>query len=459
METLSVLRPGAVRASGISSVDERKFHVEHATIVAIATAPGRGAIGVIRVSGPRAKAVLQRLAPGLAPAPRVATLTTLRIDGAVVDQAVVLFFPGPKSFTGEDVVELQTHGAPRLLQLVVQAAVREPEVRLAEPGEFTRRALMNGRVDLTRAEAIVDLVEARSEAEVKSAAARLEGALARVLDELYQPLLALSAALEGALDFPDDAEEVESAAPVLDRCLEGARRLEASARAASQVRQGGLVVLYGPVNAGKSTLFNRLVGSARALVDDEPGTTRDALEATLEVGGQLVTLVDTAGFREGAGRVEALGIERTRQVLQEADVAVLLRPPGAGSEGLAAWRAEVPDERRLEVLGKADLIEADGMVPAVSGMNGNGVEGLLSLIRARLGTFDGEALVAGERHLAALSRVRESLERAREALAGSTAEVVAGEVSLALSALGDVMGLDVSQARLDALFARFCIGK
>ena len=433
--------------------------MEHATIVAIATAPGRGAIGVIRVSGPRAMAVLQRLAPGLSPAPRVATLSTLRVDGAVVDQALVLFFPGPRSFTGEDVVELHLHGAPRLLSLVVQAAAREPEVRLAEPGEFTRRALMNGRVDLTRAEAIVDLVEARSEAEVKSAAARLEGALARVLDELYQPLLQLSAELEGTLDFPDDAEDVASCAPVLDRCLAGARRLEASARAATQVRQGGLVVLYGPVNAGKSTLFNRLVGAARALVDDEPGTTRDALEATVEVGGQLVTLVDTAGFREGAGRLEALGMARTRQVLQEADVAVLLRPPDGETDALETWRAEVPDERRLEVMGKADLLGTAGSVPSVSGLNGAGVDGLLALISSRLGTFDGEALVAGARHLEALTRVREALERAQEALGGSTVEVVAGEVSLALSALGDVMGLDVSQARLDALFARFCIGK
>ena len=433
--------------------------MEHATIVAIATAPGRGAIGVIRVSGPRAKAVLQRLAPGCSPAPRVATLSTLRVDGAVVDQALVLFFPGPRSFTGEDVVELHTHGAPRLLNLVVQAALQEPEVRLAEPGEFTRRALMNGRVDLTRAEAIVDLVEARSEAEVKSAAARLDGALARVLDELYQPLLQLSAELEGTLDFPDDAEDVASCAPALERCLVQARRLEASARAATQVRQGGLVVLYGPVNAGKSTLFNRLVGAARALVDDEPGTTRDALEATVEVGGQLVTLVDTAGFREGAGRLEALGMARTRQVLQQADVAVLLRPPDAESDGLETWRAEVPDERRLEVMGKADLVETAAGVPSVSGLKGTGVEGLLALISARLGTFDGEALVAGARHLDALIKVREALERARDALVGSTVEVVAGEVSLALSALGDVMGLDVSQARLDALFARFCIGK
>jgi tRNA modification GTPase len=440
-------------------LDEREFYVEHATIAAIATAPGRGAIGVIRISGPKAKAVLQRLASGLSPAPRVATVATLRIEGAVVDQALVLFFPAPRSFTGEDVVELHTHGAPRLLQWVLRAVVQEPEVRLAGPGEFTRRALMNGRVDLTRAEAIVDLVEARSEAEVKSAAARLEGALSRVLDELYQPLLQLSAQLEGTLDFPDDADDVEGFAPVLDKCLLGAQRLEASARAATQVRQGGLVVLYGPVNAGKSTLFNRLVGSARALVDDEPGTTRDALEATVELGGQLVTLVDTAGFRAGPGRVEALGMARARELLLEADVAVLLRPPDEGPEALERWRAEVPDERRLEVLGKADLREVEGPVPAVSGLNGNGVEGLLASISARLGSFDGEALVAGERHLGALTRVREALERAQQALVGSTVEVVAGEVSLALSGLGEVMGLEVSQERLDALFARFCIGK
>jgi tRNA modification GTPase len=434
--------------------------VEHATIIALATAPGRGAIGVIRVSGARATRVLQRLAPGLSPAPRVATLTTLKAEGAVVDQALVLFFPGPRSFTGEDVVELHTHGAPRLLQVVLQAALRENEVRLAEPGEFTRRALMHGRIDLTQAEAILDLVEARSEAEVKSAAARLEGALTRLLEELYRPLLQLSAELEGALDFPDEADGVERCAPVIDRCLLSARRLEASARAATQIRQGRLVVLYGPVNAGKSTLFNRLVGSARALVDDEPGTTRDALEATIELGGQAVTLVDTAGFREGAGRVEALGIERTRQVLNEADVAVLLCPPNAETVALESWRSEVPDERRLEILGKADLLEgAASSLPAVSGLNGNGIEVLLGLVSSRLGVFDGEVVVAAQRHLEALTRIREALERGRQALDGSTVEVVAGEVSLALGALGEVMGLDVSQARLDALFARFCIGK
>jgi len=433
--------------------------VEHATIVAIATAPGRGAIGVIRVSGPRARAVLEHLAPGLTAAPRVATLTRLVVNGAVVDQALVLWFPGPRSYTGEDVVELHTHGAPRLLQLLLHEAAREPGVRLAEPGEFTRRALLNGRLDLTRAEAVIDLVDARSLVEVRAAAARLEGGLARLLDELYQPLLALSAELEGVLDFPDDADDVESAAPALDGCLALARRLEVSAEASTRARQGGLVVLYGPVNAGKSTLFNRLVGSARALVDEEPGTTRDALEAFLEVGGQTVTLVDTAGLRDGAARVEALGMERTRQALREADVAVLLVPPGAPADLLAGLRAEVEDSRRVEVRGKADLLGEGGAGLAVSGLDGRGVDELLEVLRGKLGDFTGDAGLAGERHLAGLRSVREALERARAALEGSTVEVMAGEVSLALSALAEVMGREVSRARLDALFERFCIGK
>lgn len=507
------------------------------TIAAIATPPGRGAVGVVRVSGTRALAALAAVCRAAPPAPRVATLRTLEVDGAVVDQALVLVFPAPRSFTGEDVVELQTHGSPRLLQLLLERLVAVEGVRLAEPGEFTRRALLNGRLELTRAEATLDLIDARSEAEVRSAAARLDGALARVLEELYQPLLQLSAEVEGALDFPEDVDGLEGDERArLHRCVETARQLEASARTGARLMQGRVVVLYGPVNAGKSTLFNRLVGAARALVDAEPGTTRDTLEAVLEVGGQSLTLVDTAGLRATPGRLEAMGIARARQALESADLGVLLIPPGTSEAELASWRAEVPDERRVEVAGKADIGEAArvevigpsagasaragvghaghvevgkadvgeaarvevtgpsaaasaragvgrldsaraaaeaGAVAArrftppvsptaalaVSGLTGEGVERLLEVLTERLGDFTGDALLAGERHLEGLTRAREALERAQAALDESTLEVVAGELSLALTAIGELMGLEVTTARLDALFARFCIGK
>ncbi len=428
------------------------------TIAAIATAPGRGAVGVLRVSGPSALAVLRRLGVGVALKPRVATLVHLRVEGAKVDEALALWFPAPRSFTGEDVVELQTHGSPVLLEVLLRQAVAEPGVRLAEAGEFTRRAVGNGRLDLTQAEAVVDLIEARSETEVRSAAARLEGALSQVLKQLYQPLLQVSAELEGALDFPDEAEGVE--AEVRGR-LEAARgqavELERMAVAGGRLRRGGLVVLYGPVNAGKSTLFNRLSGSARALVDKEPGTTRDALEANLVLGGMPVTLVDTAGLRADPGRVEALGIAKTRSLINQADVAVLLIPPGATDQSLAAWRAEAEEEKRLEVLGKADLGATSGL--AVSGLSGAGIEALTAAIieRGRFQTAD--TVIAHERHLEAVRGARMALERAVEALEVAPLDVVAGEVGLALAQLGGLMGLDHSKERLDALFARFCIGK
>lgn len=428
------------------------------TIAAIATAPGRGAVGVLRVSGPSALAVLRRLGVGVALKPRVATLVHLRVKGATVDEALALWFPAPRSFTGEDVVELQTHGSPVLLEVLLRQAVAEPGVRLAEAGEFTRRAVGHGRLDLTQAEAVVDLIEARSETEVRSAAARLEGALSQVLKQLYQPLLQVSAELEGALDFPDEAEGVE--AEVRGR-LEAARgqavELERMAVAGGRLRRGGLVVLYGPVNAGKSTLFNRLSGSARALVDEEPGTTRDALEANLVLGGMPVTLVDTAGLRADPGRVEALGIAKTRSLINQADVAVLLIPPGATDQSLAAWRAEAEEEKRLEVLGKADLGATSGL--AVSGLSGAGIEALTAAIieRGRFQTAD--TVIAHERHLEAVRGARMALERAVEALEVAPLDVVAGEVGLALAQLGGLMGLDHSKERLDALFARFCIGK
>lgn len=428
------------------------------TIAAIATAPGRGAVGVLRVSGPSALAVLRRFGVGVALKPRVATLVHLRVEGATVDEALALWFPAPRSFTGEDVVELQTHGSPVLLEVLLRQAVAEPGVRLAEAGEFTRRAVGHGRLDLTQAEAVVDLIEARSETEVRSAAARLEGALSQVLKQLYQPLLQVSAELEAALDFPDEAEGVEAEVRArLEAARSQAVELERMAVAGGRLRRGGLVVLYGPVNAGKSTLFNRLSGSARALVDEEPGTTRDALEANLVLGGMPVTLVDTAGLRADPGRVEALGIAKTRSLINQADVAVLLIPPGATDQSLAAWRAEAEEEKRLEVLGKADLGATSGL--AVSGLSGAGIEALTAAIieRGRFQTAD--TVVAHERHLEAVRGARMALERAVEALEVAPLDVVAGEVGLALAQLGGLMGLDHSKERLDALFARFCIGK
>ncbi|MEW5742038.1 MAG: tRNA uridine-5-carboxymethylaminomethyl(34) synthesis GTPase MnmE [Myxococcota bacterium] len=509
------------------------------TIAAIATGGAPGGIGVVRVSGPAALEAGRRVAQELpeAPTPRHAYFTSLRDrEGRVLDEGLALYFAAPASFTGEDVVELHAHGAPRLLALLLDEVLAHPGVRLAEAGEFTRRAFLNGRLDLARAEAVADLVAAESEAQVRSAAAQLSGELSRRLAEVRQPLLALHADLEGALDFPDEASGADEG--VSERLAEVRRAVDAlvgDARAGALVRRGARVVLYGPVNAGKSTLFNRLVGAERALVDEEPGTTRDVLEAKLEVGGLAVTLVDTAGLRESPGRLEAMGIERAREALRGADLALLVAPPEATEEELAGWRAEVAEGLRVELWGKADLREVGGgaeagdsaqmgtpvgvgLAPArlvensgaqgrtpgrssehpagtskhpagtsehpagtsehpagasehpaagpsgsrlrVSGRTGLGLDALRSVLVERLGGGVGQAVrVTSERHLDALRRAAEALERAEVASRLSTLEVVSGEVGLALAALADITGEDVSAELLDAIFARFCIGK
>ncbi len=519
------------------------------TIAAIATGPGAGGIGVIRISGPRALTAARRVVPGLPaqPTPRVATFARFTDGrGAVLDEGLVLYFAGPKSFTGEDVVELQAHGAPRLLSLLLGEIVQVEGVRLATPGEFTRRAFLSGRLQLSQAEAVADLIAAESEAQVRAAAAQLAGGLEVRLEALHAPLLALQADLEGVLDFPEEAEGAEAdAARRLVELEANARSLVGDVRRGVLVRRGAKVVLFGPVNAGKSTLFNALIGTSRALVDDEPGTTRDTLEARLELGGLAVTLVDTAGLREGAGRIEAMGIERTREAVTSADLAVLVLPPGASEAERATWSAEAKGVPLLVLEGKADqhvspappargaqhlapshpagergdasphtgaALDVSGPdrhdslspgttsafdvsgadqqpAPAnaipplpeplpregtgrkvvgargeeegelrVSGLTGLGVEPLRAEFVSRLG---GSASVLGssERHHRALERVLEHLTLARTAATVSTLEVVAGELALALDTLAELRGADASSELLDALFARFCIGK
>lgn len=438
------------------------------TIVAVATGPAAGGIGIVRVSGPAALAAARALTTGLpSPVrPRHAHFTRF-VDGrgAVLDEGLLLFFPGPASFTGEDVVELHAHGAPRLLRLLVDRVLEHPEVRLAQPGEFTRRAWLNGRIDLARAEAVAALVEAESELQVRTAAAQLSGELSRRVHAVRAELVDLRADLEAALDFPDESEgSLGTALARLAPARASVVALQREAARGALIARRNRVVLYGPTNAGKSTLFNMLCGGQRALVDPEPGTTRDALEVVLEVQGLSMTLVDTAGLRDEAGRLERLGIERTREALRGADVAVLVVPPEASDAEVAGWRDEAPSPARFEVLGKADQPgstwnDADQRL-RVSGLTGAGVEALRGELGRRLGGGLAEAAVASSsRHSEALQRAAEAMDRAAEAGAHGLVEVVAGEAGLALAALGDITGDDVSAQVQDAIFRRFCIGK
>lgn len=435
------------------------------TIAAIATGPAAGGIGIIRLSGPSSLTAARRVAHALPASltPRHAYFTRFSdASGAVLDEGLLLYFQAPHSFTGEDVVELHAHGAPRLLSLLLGEVLREDGVRPATPGEFTRRAYLSGRIDLSRAEAVADLVAAESEAQVRAAAAQLSGELTARLEAVHAPLLELHADLEGSLDFPEEAEGADQhAGPRLNASLTSVQALLADARRGALIRRGARVVLYGPVNAGKSTLFNALAGASRALVDAEPGTTRDTLEARLELAGLAVTLIDTAGLRQTTARIERLGIGRTRDALLGADVGVLVLPPEATADQHAAWRSECDDARRLEVRGKADLphLQGDGLI-SVSGQTGQGLEHLRDALAARLGAGQSAAVLASsQRHLAALEQVEAAMLRAREALELSTLEVVSGEVGVALEALTVITGQDASTALLDSIFARFCIGK
>ncbi|WP_224240550.1 tRNA uridine-5-carboxymethylaminomethyl(34) synthesis GTPase MnmE [Hyalangium gracile] len=444
--------------------------MSHATIAALATAPAAGAVGILRLSGPAALDVGRKLAPGIPaePTPRHAYLASfVDAEGRTLDEGLFLYFRAPRSFTGEDVVELQAHGSPRLLQLLLRRVLEDERVRPARPGEFTRRAFLHGRMDLTRAEAVADLVAADSEAAVRAAAAGLSGALSTRVRGLEEPLRSLHADLEGVLNFPDEAEgaDEDMSARVAALRAQAQGFLDEAGRG-RLVRRGARVVLYGPVNAGKSTLFNRLVGEARALVDDEPGTTRDVLEARVEWDGLALALLDTAGLREAPGRIEALGIARTREALAAADLAVLVLPPETPDTVAEAWAREAGATPVLHVAGKCDVggaaLSFQGAEQLrVSGLTGEGVEALRTTVLSRLwggGTPSAVALVS-ERHADALRRACDALARAEEASRVSTLEVVSGEVGLALEALGEVSGTHVSEALLDAIFQRFCIGK
>jgi tRNA modification GTPase len=434
---------------------------EAGTIVAPATGPAPGGIGILRLSGPRALVLGRSVARGL---PR--TVMPRRVylarfsdrSGTVLDEGLFLYFKAPRSFTGEDVVELHAHGSPALLALL-QAEVLAGGARLAAPGEFTRRAFMNGRLDLARADAVADLVGAASEAQVRAAAARATGQWSQRLMGLRATLVGLRAELEGELDFPVEAEETPRVGDRLSAASTEAKALWDEARRGSFLRRGARVVLFGPVNAGKSTLFNALVGDARALVDAEPGTTRDALEAAWSLDGLGVTLVDTAGLRDAPGRLEAMGIAQTRAALARADLGILVVPPGAVAVEVAAWSALAGGVQVLQVNSKADLKAAPAGL-AVSAQTGVGLEDLKRVLAQHFWNGASAAAAgASDLQVDAARQVEESVRRACEAHASSTLEVVSGEIGVALEALAEMTGENATAAVLDVVFQRFCIGK
>jgi len=451
------------------------------TIAAVSTAPGLGAMAVVRMSGPRTAEILRKLAPGLdgPPEPRRVTLAELRepAEGALLDRGLVTWFPGPASYTGEDVVELSCHGGRLVPELVLEACVRAG-ARRADPGEFTRRAYLHGKVDLVQAEAVADLIEARSRALHRAAMTQLDRGLSTRIAALREALVQLEALLVHHIDFPEEDEPPVPRARIIDatgRILQDLDQLLATAPGGELLREGALVVLAGRPNAGKSSLYNALVGEERAIVTDEPGTTRDALIASVELGGFPFRLVDTAGLREAGERVERIGIEVTRRFLERADVVLLCVP--TGERETTAELDFLDRTRGVPVVWldtKGDLV---GAAPApasiggtanrlrVSARAGSGLDELAALLAELV--YGGIVTASPDAPVLTRERHRRSLEAARtevaafaEALAaGLPAEVASSHLRAAETALEDLLGAISTETVLDVVFAEFCIGK
>lgn len=430
------------------------------TIAAVATPPGRGGIGVVRISGARVPQIAKRLI-GSIPPTRAATLARFKdASGATIDEGIAVYFPAPRSYTGEDVLELQGHGGPVVMGLLLSACL-DAGARLAEPGEFTRRAFLDGRLDLAQAEAVADLIDASSREAARSALRSLSGEFSAAIDALRAQLVELRALTEAQLDFPEeelDGIHREDAAKRLVSVQFALDEVLARSRQGSLLRSGINAVLAGLPNVGKSSLLNRLAGEERAIVTPIPGTTRDALRETIHIDGVAVVLVDTAGLREPADEVEKLGIARTRSELDRADVALIVHDASAGTHP----RPLATGAHRIEVYNKVDL--RPGFSPpagavAVSAKTGQGLADLRqAIVRAVGWSSTGESVfLARERHLRALGVAKEHLARA--AAEKARWELFAEELRLAHDALSTITGAFSADDLLGEIFGRFCIGK
>ena len=437
-----------------------------ALIAAIATAPGRGGVGVVRVSGadiaPLAVAMLGRV-----PAPRHATFTRfLDADGTTLDEGIALMFVAPHSFTGENVLELQGHGGPVVLNLILQRCI-ELGARLAAPGEFSRRAFLNGKLDLAQAEAVADLIDAASTEAARSAVRSMSGAFSTRVNELLEGLTRLRMLVEATLDFPE--EEIDflrdaDAFGRLDRIEAALAGVRAQARQGALLREGLTVVLIGQPNVGKSSLLNQLAGFEAAIVTEVAGTTRDTVKAAIQIEGVPLHIVDTAGLRETDDAVEKIGIARTWAALEHADVALLLVDAAHGlGEHEAAILARLPAVARLTIHNKIDATNEQPRVAGdevwLSAKTGAGVALLREKLLAAAGwQAAGEgAFMARARHLDALSRAATHVAAARAAV--GQLELFAEELRLAQLALAEITGEFTADDLLGEIFSTFCIGK
>ena len=442
------------------------------TIAAVATPPGRGGIGIVRLSGPRARQVAASVV-GTLPPPHLARLRTFRdARGESVDRGLVLFLPQPGSFTGEDTVELQGHGGPVVTRMVLECTLRSG-ARVARPGEFSERAFLNGQLDLSQAEAVADLIESASEQAARSAMRSLEGVFAERIRNHVEHLTGIRAWVEAAIDFPEEEIDFLSEPELAERLQAFRLALSATldeARQGRALRDGLGVVIAGSPNVGKSTLLNRLCARDAAIVTDVPGTTRDTLNETVHLDGMPIRFTDTAGLRAAADVVERIGVDRAMSAISGADVVLHViddRRPAASGE----MKPQVlPEQTALLVHNKIDLTDAlpgldesaDPPVVRISARTGAGLDALRGQLKAIAGYQSGEEglFIARRRHVEALEEAAAALQRGARQLTGQGAgELLAEDLREAQDALGRISGAVSSDDLLAEIFSSFCIGK
>ena len=440
-------------------------------VAAVASAPGRAAIGIVRLSGPLLNSFMHALLARELPPRRAVLSDFLDHDGTVLDTGIAIFFPAPHSYTGEDVLELQGHGGPAVLQLVLKRCL-ELGARLAEPGEFSRRAFLNDKLDLAQAESVADLIDASSEAAARAATRSLKGEFSRQIDALVAELIDLRVLVEACIDFPDEDLEFLEAHGVQQRLRSLRERIGEIVNIGTSgklLRDGIKVVLVGRPNVGKSSLLNRLAGEELAIVTDVPGTTRDTLRTELVLSGVPIHVVDTAGLREAQDLVEQLGIERTWNAARDADVLIVIVDvrQGMTDEDNDIVGRLPPAIPRIVVANKIDLMD---LVPAsveatfdgqlwVSAKTGEGIDLLrIALLNAAGWVPQAEPVfLARTRHLEGLAKAQSHVVFAEGRLA--QLELMAEELKLAQLALSELTGEFTTEALLGAIFSRFCIGK
>jgi len=439
-------------------------------IAAIATAPGRGGIGVVRISGHNldatAAAIIGRLPP-----PRKASYDSfLNKEKEVIDQGIALFFPAPNSYTGEDVIEFQGHGGPAVLQLVLQRCL-ELGSRLALPGEFTQRAFLNDKLDLAQAESVADLIDSTTAQAAKSAMRSLMGEFSQVVHQLVAQLIDLRMLVEAMLDFPEeelDMPDLTRREQKLSSIRHDLEKTLSLAQQGSLLREGAHIVLIGQPNVGKSSLLNRLSGEEVALVSEVPGTTRDLIRQTIQINGVPLHIIDTAGLRESQDTVELMGIARTKSSIDKADVILLMLDVAQGlSEADSKILSDLPPNTpRLSIFNKIDLLEnlpeeklqSGGEYVYISAKTGTGVDELRERILTLIGWHqESGVFMARERHVRALIMAQNHLTNALSEICRS--ELFAEELRLAQDALSNITGEFSSDDLLGEIFSRFCIGK